>query len=65
MMEASVRDFTDKPFCNSFDMPTGNEVTTDNLLNEMIAYKRIGGKEFFTTNTTQPRMENTTWILLW
>ena len=46
MMEGPVPDFTDKTFCNIFNMPTRNEVTADNLLNEMIADKRKGGKEF-------------------
>ena len=47
MMEGSVPDFNDKPFCHSFSMPAGNMA-----LNEMIAGERKGVQTFFASSST-------------
>ena len=61
MMEGSVPDFNDKPFCHSFSMPAGNMA-----LNEMIAGERKGVQTFFASSSTHlSRKKTTKWVLLW
>ena len=41
---------SDKIIRNSFNMPTSNQKTTDNFLNELTSEKKIGSREFFTSS---------------
>ena len=50
MMEVSISDFKDKPFCHSFGAPIKNEANFVNVLNEIITDKKKEGREFFTSN---------------
>ena len=55
MIEGVAPDFSSKTFCNSCNSLTINDVTTENLLNEMTSDKRKGGEDFLAVNITKPR----------
>ena len=50
-MEGSVPGFKEEPFCHSFGTPARNEADVDDVLNEIIADKKKGDREFFLQTT--------------
>ena len=58
--QGSMPEFNKKPFCNTFNMPVGNDETVDNMLNELIEEKKKGKMNFLLAIRNATRGHKTT-----